>query len=112
MYGLKFWLMTTKVEQWLLRWKRKIFRKIFRAVRDQNGWRIRTNVELQGLFDQPDIVKIMQERIRWAGHDQRLSETHTLRSLKEEGGEEDPGNYGLMMLRKTLERWELDAGEG
>ena len=78
MYGSECWVMTTREEQWLLRWERKILRKIFGAVRDQNGWRIRTNSELQRLFGQPDIVvKIKQERIRWAGHVQRMSETRT-----------------------------------
>ncbi|PSN32641.1 hypothetical protein C0J52_13889 [Blattella germanica] len=54
MYGSECWVMTTREEQLLLRWERKILRKIFGAVRDQNGWRI---------------------RIRWAGHVQRMSET-------------------------------------
>ena len=82
MYGSECWVMTTREEQWLLRWERKILRKIFGAVRDQNGWRIRTNSELQRLFGQPDIVvKIKQERIRWAGHVQRMSETRTAKNI-------------------------------
>ena len=81
-YGSECWVMTTREEQWLLRWERKILRKIFGAVRDQNGWRIRTNSELQRLFGQPDIVvKIKQERIRWAGHVQRMSETRTAKKI-------------------------------
>ncbi|PSN42061.1 hypothetical protein C0J52_15581 [Blattella germanica] len=74
--------MTTREEQWLLRWERKILRNIFGEVRDQNGWRIRTNTELQELFGQPDIVvKIKQERIRWVGHVQKMSETRTVKNI-------------------------------
>ncbi|PSN29914.1 hypothetical protein C0J52_23870 [Blattella germanica] len=48
-------------------------------MRDQYIWRIRTNIELQGLFGQPDIVvEIKQDRIKWAGHIQSMSETHTV----------------------------------
>ncbi|PSN43496.1 hypothetical protein C0J52_03199 [Blattella germanica] len=46
-----------------------------------------------------------------------MSETRTIKKvfiekLKEGGGEEDLEKDGLTLSRKTLERWELDAGEG
>ncbi|PSN43615.1 hypothetical protein C0J52_16375 [Blattella germanica] len=53
MYGSECWVLTTREEQWLLR-----------------------------LFGQPDIVvKIKQERIRWAGHVQRMSDTRTAKKI-------------------------------
>ncbi|PSN40063.1 hypothetical protein C0J52_22381 [Blattella germanica] len=66
------------------------------------------------------VLNIKQERIRWAGHVQRMSETRIVKSIfigklegrQEGGGEEDPGKDGMTMLRKTLEKLELDAGEG
>ncbi|PSN33932.1 hypothetical protein C0J52_23017, partial [Blattella germanica] len=63
-------------------WTFDILKNIFGAVRDQYGWRIRTNSDLQTLFGQPDIVvKIKQERIRWTGHVQRMSETRTAKKI-------------------------------
>ncbi|PSN56106.1 hypothetical protein C0J52_10651 [Blattella germanica] len=53
-----------------------------KSCKDQIGWRIRKNSELRKLFGQPDIVvKIKQERIRWAGHVQRISETGTAKKV-------------------------------
>jgi hypothetical protein len=67
-------------EEWLLRWERKILRKIFGATNDKNGWRMKTHIEIQELFKQPDthiVVTIKKGRIRWAGHVQRMSETRS-----------------------------------
>jgi hypothetical protein len=59
------WVMTVREEEWLLRWQRKILRKIFGATNDKDGWRMRTNIEIQELFKQPDIVvTIKNGRIR------------------------------------------------
>ncbi|PSN49764.1 hypothetical protein C0J52_08472 [Blattella germanica] len=45
MFRLECWVTTTRDEQWLLWWERKILRMklILGAVRDHNEWRIRTN---------------------------------------------------------------------
>ena len=48
--------MTVREEEWLLRWERKILRKIFGATNDKDGWRMRTNIEIQELLKQADIV--------------------------------------------------------
>jgi hypothetical protein len=41
---------------------------------------MRTNIEIQELFKQPDIVvTIKKRRIRWAGHVQRMPETRSVK---------------------------------
>jgi hypothetical protein len=78
MYGSESWVMTVREEEWLLRWERKILRKILGTTNDKDGWRVKTNLEIQGLFNQPDIVvTIKKGRIRWAGHVQRMPETRS-----------------------------------
>jgi hypothetical protein len=69
-------------EEWLLRWERKILRKIIGATNDKDGWRMRTNIEIQELFKQPDIVVTTKKGIiRWAGHVQRMPETRSVKKV-------------------------------
>jgi hypothetical protein len=43
---------------------------------------MRTNIEIQELFKQPDIVvTIKKRRIRWAGHVQRMPETRSVKKV-------------------------------
>jgi hypothetical protein len=82
MYGSESWVMTVREEEWLLRWERKILRKIFGATNDKDGSRMRTNIEIQELFKQPDIVvTIKKGRIRCAGHVQRMPETRSVKKV-------------------------------
>jgi hypothetical protein len=37
MYGSELWVMTVREAEWLLRWERKILRKIFGATNDKDG---------------------------------------------------------------------------
>jgi len=49
--------------------ERKILWRIYGPVVDRGGWRIRTNQELNQLYDEKDIVKFCKlSRLRWAGH--------------------------------------------
>jgi hypothetical protein len=60
----------------------KILRKIFGATNDKDGWRMRTNIDIQELFKQPDIVvTIKKGRITWAGHVQRMPETRIVKKV-------------------------------
>ena len=52
-----------------------MLRKIFGAVQDVDGWRIRTNGELEELYQGPSIVNdIKAGRLGWLGHVERMSE--------------------------------------
>jgi hypothetical protein len=42
-------------------WARKILRKVYSPKRDTNGWRIRTNKELQDQYRSGDIVTSIKD---------------------------------------------------
>ena len=69
-YGCETWTLTTRDEQHLRIFERKILRKIFGPVQDKDGsWRIRINHELNELIGNADIVRfIKNRRIAWLGH--------------------------------------------
>jgi hypothetical protein len=49
----------------------KVFRKVYGPKRDTDGWRIRTDKELQDQyrrFDRPVFTIIKVRRMEWAGH--------------------------------------------
>jgi hypothetical protein len=43
-------------------WEQKILRKMHDPIKDQNGWRIRTNGELQVMYKRPYIVTTIKVR--------------------------------------------------
>jgi hypothetical protein len=73
MYGCDGWTMSEHMEEALGVWERKILRKVYSPKRDTNGWRIRTNKELQDQYRSADIVtSIKVRRLEWAGHVVRM----------------------------------------
>ena len=61
----------------------KVLRKIYGTKRDEmtGEWR-RLHDEEHGLYDSPDVVKIMtSRRLRWAGHVARMGEKRRLYSI-------------------------------
>lgn len=50
--------------------ERKILRRIFGPKRnDEGNYEIKSNIELNSLFNEPNIDAILKsQRIRWAGH--------------------------------------------
>jgi len=69
-YGCEAWTLTSRNEQQLRIFERKILRKIFGPVQDENGiWRIGKNHELDELTGSADIVRfIKSKRMAWVGH--------------------------------------------
>jgi len=62
-YGCEAWTLTSRNEQQLRIFERKILRKIFGPVQDENGiWRIRKNHELNELIENVDIVRFIKCR--------------------------------------------------
>ncbi|PSN56422.1 hypothetical protein C0J52_09518 [Blattella germanica] len=77
-------------------------------VRDQNGWWIRTNIELKGF-----LLDSQQERFSWAGHIQRMLETRTITKVfigRRKRGR--PRKIWIADVEEDLRKWELVAGEG
>jgi len=73
-YGCEAWTLTSRNEQQLRIFERKILRKIFGSVQDENGfWRIRKNHELNELIGNADIVRFIKSgTIAWLGHVTRM----------------------------------------
>jgi hypothetical protein len=56
-------------ERILAVFERKILRKIYGPVKENELWRIRRNDELEDLIKRENIVRfIKSQRIRWLGH--------------------------------------------
>jgi hypothetical protein len=74
-YGAGSWTMTKNVEQALLIFERKIFRRIYGPEYEDGEWKSRTNRELKELNKGENIVKwIKVQRISWLGHLERMED--------------------------------------
>ena len=68
-YKSECWEMTKAHENKILTFDRKILRKFFGAVHENNSWRSLFNFEIYQKHKQPDIVKVMKcNRLQWLGH--------------------------------------------
>jgi len=71
LYGCESWSTTLADEHKLRVFENKILRKIYGPKRDETTgeWRRLHNEGLHGLYDSPDVVKVMKSRrLRWASH--------------------------------------------
>ena len=72
LYGSECWTLNKTVEEKLLIFERKLLRKIFGPIQENNEWRILYNHEINrkySKFGGTDIVRtIKASRIRWLGH--------------------------------------------
>ena len=81
-YGSECWVISKKDEDILLRFERKILRRILGAVMENGAWRPRHNHELYHLFGSPSVIQqIKIGRMRWAGHVQRMEEDRPARKI-------------------------------
>jgi hypothetical protein len=69
MYGCERWSLNKNEENKINIFERQILRKINGLTNDNGVWRIRYNQELYGLYNEPDIIKIVKAaRLRCLGH--------------------------------------------
>jgi len=62
-YGCAAWTLTNRDEQHLRIFERRILRKIFGPVQNEDGpWRIRMTYELNELIEDADIVRFIKSR--------------------------------------------------
>jgi hypothetical protein len=68
--------------QKLLVFERKILRRIFGPMKENQIWRIKTNEELDKLIEHKNIVSyIKAQRLRWFGNVQRMPDTRTVKKI-------------------------------
>jgi hypothetical protein len=96
-YGAETWTLTVTDENALRMFERKIVRRIYAPVMENNVWRIRYNEDLNTLMNGEDIVRfIKSQRIRWLGHfetmeDNAMQKRMLTGRLYSKGGKEDLG---------------------
>lgn len=75
-YGSETWTLTVADKERLRRFERKVIRKIYGGVKENNEWRIRYNNEINDILENGDIVRfIKSRRIQWFGHLQRMEDS-------------------------------------
>jgi hypothetical protein len=95
-------------------WERKILSRVYSPKRDTNGWRIRTNKELQDQYRSADIVtSIKVRRLEWDGHVVRMDnewmvkkcfwETQKTKAKVAGLWEDDLKTLGVRRWRKSAE---------
>ena len=105
-YGCEVWTLTSRAANILDRWERKMLRRIYGAVREERGWRIRNNDELAQLYKEPPLsIYIRLKRLKWAGHVERMPDSRIPKKMY--GGQ--PG--GKRPVGKPRLRW-MDAVAG
>ena len=77
-YGCKAWTLIDRDEEHLRISERRILRKIFGPVQNEDGsWRIKMNYELNELIGNAGIVRFTKCRIAWLGHVKRMDDKRT-----------------------------------
>ena len=106
-YGREAWTLTNRDEQYPRIFERRILRKIFGPVKDDDVfWRIRMNYELNDLLKHADIVRFVKsKRIAWLGHVMRMEE----KRIPKRGLEWKP--TGRRNRGRPRERWNEDIEE-
>jgi hypothetical protein len=75
-YGSESWTLTMKEERALAVFERKVLRKIYGPVKENEIWRIRQNNELEDIIKRENIIRFIKcQRIRWLGHLERMLDT-------------------------------------
>jgi hypothetical protein len=106
-YGCEAWTLTGRNERQLRIFERKILRKIFGPVQDENGiWRIGKNHELNELIGNADTVRfIISRRMAWLGHVMRMDGGRMPRRILEWKP------MGRRIRGRPRERWIEDVEE-
>lgn len=81
-YASECWVMTRQEESKVEAWERKVLRYIYGGINEGGIWRRRTNKEVEDLYKDTSIAKIIkQNRIRWIGHLHRLESERTVKKV-------------------------------
>ena len=82
LYGCEMWAVTEHIKSSLKTCEQKILRKTYGPVKDQNGWRIWTNDELQVMYKKQNTVTTINVwRLERAGHLVRMSDDRNVKNV-------------------------------
>jgi hypothetical protein len=82
LYGCESWTLTTKEEERLKIFERKILRKIYGPSCVNGIWRIKYNDELYNTYKEPSIVKMIKiSRLEWLGYLARMEDNATCKKV-------------------------------
>jgi hypothetical protein len=74
-YACETWVLRRKDELTILKWERKVLRRIFGPVCERGCYRIRTNEEVYRIHKEMDLVYIIKTlRLKWLGHVNRMED--------------------------------------
>lgn len=75
LYGCESWILKKTIEEKLSASERKILKKIYDPTFFNGVWRIKYDDDLNSLFKEPSIVKIIKiARLKWLGHIARMED--------------------------------------
>ena len=75
-YGSESWTLNMEEERALAVFERKILRKIYGPVKENELWRTRQNHELEAIIKGENIVRFIKcQRIRWLWDTERMQDT-------------------------------------
>jgi len=106
-YGCEAWTLTYRDGQHLRIFERRILRKIFGPVQNEDGsWIIRMNYELNELVKNADIVRfIKSRRIAWLGHVMQMDDKRAPKRILEWKP------IGTRIRGRPRKRWIVDIEE-
>ena len=105
-YASENWCMVKDDERMISTWERKILRRIYGPKFENGEWQSRGNMELYGLYQEPQIVGVIKSsRLRWAGHIERSEESTLLSRIYRD----HPG--GKRCVERPRKKWINDVIE-
>lgn len=83
-YNVETWTLSATDENNLRIFERRILRKLFGPVKDNNVYRIRFNYELQEIIENEVIIKFIKaQKLRWVEHLERMDRGRAPRRASE-----------------------------
>jgi hypothetical protein len=100
LFGSETWTLTEKSTAALVSWEMKVSRRIYGPVSINGTWRIRTNRELENVYNISDILtEIKPRRTEWLGHILRMESSRVPQTILDgrPQGEKKHWETGLKM---------------